>query len=188
VQNQTELQRAVAVRAVEASTRATGAATAYGDARASLTGLAAAVAAGPAALAGTGLVTAALVGLAGALRSGIRAAAHLAGGAFDVPEELPPLGAATEVAAYRIVQESLTNSIRHAGPATATVKISYRPHGIELQISDTGRGLVSTSATHGHGLIGMRERAAAVGGVLDVGPRGGGGFQVIARLPLEVAR
>jgi signal transduction histidine kinase len=101
------------------------------------------------------------------------------------PDALPP---AIDLAAYRIVQESLTNSIRHAGPATATVRISYDQREISLQITDTGWGPASSSPSGGHGLIGMRERAAAGGGDLDAGPARGGGFQVTAHLPLAAAR
>jgi len=98
---------------------------------------------------------------------------------------LPP---AVDLAAYRIVQESLTNSIRHAGPATATVQVRYDPREISLRITDTGCGPGSPAASGGHGLIGMRERAAAVGGDLDAGQAPSGGFQVTVHLPLKAAR
>lgn len=101
------------------------------------------------------------------------------------PNVLPP---AVDLAAYRIVQESLTNSIRHAGPATASVQISYAQREIRLRITDTGCGPASSDTSGGHGLIGMRERAAAVGGGLDVGRARSGGFQVTAHLPLKAAR
>ena len=97
------------------------------------------------------------------------------------PSALPP---AVDLAAYRIIQESLTNAIRHAGPATATVHISYGPAEVGLRITDTGAGPPVTSTSSGHGLVGMRERAAAAGGDLAVGRSRGGGFQVSARLPL----
>jgi signal transduction histidine kinase len=99
------------------------------------------------------------------------------------------LPAAVDLAAYRIAQESLTNVIRHAGPATATVRVSYLPDALVLEIADTGRGQVSGAARPaGHGIAGMRERAAAVGGTLQAGPSGDGGFLVRARLPLGVGR
>ncbi|GAA1703210.1 hypothetical protein GCM10009765_60690 [Fodinicola feengrottensis] len=101
------------------------------------------------------------------------------------PSTLPP---AVDLAAYRIVQEALTNSIRHAGPATATVQINYDQREISLQISDTGRGPAPSTPAGGHGLIGMRERAAAVGGALHAGPGHGGGFHVTAHLPLKATR
>jgi signal transduction histidine kinase len=109
------------------------------------------------------------------------------------PRRLP---AGVDLSAYRIVQEALTNALRHAGPAQARVLVRYgpdvpdRPPSIELEIADTGRGgspdAMPTSAA-GRGLIGMRERAALVGGVLEAGP-GGGGYVVRALLPIAPAR
>jgi signal transduction histidine kinase len=97
--------------------------------------------------------------------------------------------AAVDLAAYRIVQESLTNVARHAGPATATVRIDYQPDALVLEIADTGAGRVSGAVRPaGHGLAGMRERAAAVGGTLQAGPSADRGFLVRARLPLGVGR
>jgi signal transduction histidine kinase len=100
--------------------------------------------------------------------------------------DLRPLPAPVDLAAYRIVQESLTNALRHAGPAAATVGICYGPDELIVEVADTGRGKPAgtTSAETGHGLAGMRERAAAVGGSLDAGSAPGGGFRVVARLPL----
>jgi signal transduction histidine kinase len=99
------------------------------------------------------------------------------------------LPAAVDLAAYRIVQESLTNVARHAGPTTATVKVGYEPDAVVLEIADTGSGRPSGAArSAGHGIAGMRERAAAVGGTLQAGPDGDGGFLVRARLPLGVGR
>lgn len=99
------------------------------------------------------------------------------------PSQLPR-GAA--LAAYRIIQESLTNVIKHAGPgALATVRMRYLPDALELVISDDGMGSVAPSDGAGHGLTGMRERAAMYGGSLEARPRQGGGFQVIARLSLS---
>jgi signal transduction histidine kinase len=100
-----------------------------------------------------------------------------------------PLPAAVDLAAYRIVQESLTNVIRHAGPASAAVCLSYRPDEIAIDVTDTGRGPkpAAGGGAAGHGQAGMRERAAAVGGTVQAGPRPGGGYQVTARLPVEGA-
>ena len=104
-----------------------------------------------------------------------------------------PLSAAVDLAAYRIVQESLTNVIRHAGPAAAAVSLSYQPGELEIGVTDTGHGPTPASGyaavggTAGHGLAGMRERAATVGGTVQTGPRPGGGYQVTARLPVEEA-
>jgi YD repeat-containing protein len=100
-----------------------------------------------------------------------------------------PLPAAVDLAAYRIVQESLTNAIRHAGPATAAVSLTYDDAELRIEIADTGRGSqAAQSEGSGHGLIGMRERAASVGGVIEAGPSRGGGYQVTARLPLDGRR
>ena len=93
------------------------------------------------------------------------------------------------MAAYRIIQESLTNAIRHAGPARATVWLDYDQEGLRVEVADTGRGVTaaSTGTGSGHGLIGMRERAAAVGGTLQTGAGPDGGFLVTARLPAAAA-
>ncbi len=93
------------------------------------------------------------------------------------------LSPGVDVSAYRIVQEALTNALKHAGPARARVSISYEPDALELEISDTGAG-AANGAGGGHGLVGMRERVAVFGGELDSGPHSGGGFAVRARLPL----
>jgi signal transduction histidine kinase len=100
-----------------------------------------------------------------------------------VTGERARLPGAVDLAAYRIVQESLTNVLRHAGPAAATVRVSYEPDALDLEISDDGRGAAAPDGHGGHGIVGMRERAAAVGGSLEAGPREGGGFRVHARLP-----
>ena len=106
---------------------------------------------------------------------------------FTVTGTPVPLPAAVDLAAYRIVQESLTNTIRHAGPAAAAVSMSYRDGELLVEVTDTGRGPQGAPAGPGTGLglAGMRERAAAVGGTLDAGPGQRGGFQVTARLPLS---
>jgi signal transduction histidine kinase len=97
-----------------------------------------------------------------------------------------PLPAAVDLAAYRIVQESLTNVIKHAGPANATVSFSYDQAAVRIEIADTGRGAPpGVGGGSGHGLIGMRERAASVGGTLETGPGRSGGYLVTARLPAD---
>jgi signal transduction histidine kinase len=102
-----------------------------------------------------------------------------------------PLAAGVDLSAYRIVQEALTNCLKHAGAAKAIVHLCYGREDLELQVLDDGRGVVGLRdagrENGGHGLIGMRERVAVFGGNLDVGPRPGGGFKVDARLPLEPA-
>jgi signal transduction histidine kinase len=96
------------------------------------------------------------------------------------------LAAGVELSAYRVVQESLTNSLKHAGPARATVRLGYRADMLEVQVTDDGRGAAATTgAGSGQGLVGMRERVEAVGGSLDAGPRPGGGYAVAASIPLE---
>jgi len=118
--------------------------------------------------------------VAGARRAGLETTLTVTGTAV-------PLPAAADLAAYRIIQESLTNTIRHAGPATATVSVAYTGDGVRISVTDTGLGQpVGTAQTTsaGHGLAGMRERAAAVGGSVDTGAAPGGGFRVTARLPL----
>jgi signal transduction histidine kinase len=103
-----------------------------------------------------------------------------------VPRALP---AEVDLAAFRIVQEAVTNVARHAGQATATVRVAYGEHEVTLQIDDNGRGGTPSSISgSGSGLAGMRERAAALGGRLEVGPRPGGGFRVRAELPMDGAR
>ena len=91
-----------------------------------------------------------------------------------------------DLAAYRVVQEALTNTIKHAGPARASVRVSYSARALEIDISDTGHRRHSVPAEHGgNGLVGMRERLALYGGELHARARPGGGFQVSARIPLE---
>jgi signal transduction histidine kinase len=90
--------------------------------------------------------------------------------------------AAVDLASYRIVQEALTNVLRHAGPAAATVRVTYQPYALDIEVTDTGVGPAATTGD-GHGIAGMRERVAALGGAFEAGPRGGGGFRVYARLP-----
>ena len=101
--------------------------------------------------------------------------------------EVRRLPFAVDVAAFRIVQEALTNVTRHAGPATATVRVSYGDRDLTLQVDDDGRGEQGHGREpgSGKGIVGMRERAAALGGDLEAAPRPGGGFRVLARLPLD---
>jgi signal transduction histidine kinase len=105
------------------------------------------------------------------------------------PLQLP---AGVDLSAYRIVQEALTNVVKHAGPAHAQVTIGYRDQEVTVEVIDDGRGAMTPVGDGrggtGHGLIGMRERVAAFDGELEVGPRPGGGFRVAARLPLAPAR
>ena len=100
------------------------------------------------------------------------------------PAELPP---GVDISAYRIAQEALTNVLKHAGRASARLVVTHARDAVEIEVVDDGRGGVTTNGG-GHGLIGLRERAALFGGELDAGPLAGGGFRVHARLPaLRVA-
>nr|WSX50742.1 sensor histidine kinase [Streptomyces sp. NBC_00974] len=93
----------------------------------------------------------------------------------------PAVGAAV----YRIVQESLTNAVRHAGPdTTVRVRVAAADGSLTVTVSDDGRGPGADYAAPGFGIVGMRERARSVGGTVRTGPRSGGGFEVAARLPL----
>jgi signal transduction histidine kinase len=99
-----------------------------------------------------------------------------------------PLSPGIDLSAYRIVQEALTNALRHAGGASARVVVRYEPDALELEIADDGPGPpADPEASGGHGLIGMRERVQLFGGELEAGPRPSGGFLVRARLPSEPA-
>jgi signal transduction histidine kinase len=97
-----------------------------------------------------------------------------------------PLPPDVDQAAYRIVQEALTNVSRHADQACAFVHLHYAPDAVTVQVNDDGKGVSTMSAGPGLGLIGMRERVSALGGRLHAGPREGGGFQVRAELPIRV--
>src|ERR1700709_2293363 len=119
-----------------------------------------------------------------------------AGGGLDVDlivEGRPvPMPAGPQLAAYRIVQESLTNVLKHAGPASrAWVRLHWRPDGLEIAVLDDGRGAsaaIAESDGLGQGLNGMRDRAQLHGGRLTAAPRHGGGFGVHAVLPYRSAR
>ena len=94
-----------------------------------------------------------------------------------------PLPPSVDLAAFRIVQEALTNVTRHAGQATATISLTYGDRGLTVQVEDDGRGAVGHGPGGGNGIRGMKERATALGGELEAGPKPGGGFRVIASLP-----
>jgi signal transduction histidine kinase len=96
-----------------------------------------------------------------------------------------PLDPGVALTIYRIVQEALTNAIKHAGAATAEVRLQFGRYWMTVEISDTGRGPQLGGGGIGHGLLGMRERVTLYGGTLRAGPRPGGGFRVYARIPVE---
>lgn len=112
-------------------------------------------------------------------RSGLPTEFTVSGPRRDLPD-------GEQLVIYRIVQEALTNALKHGGPAArATVDVVYGAREIELKVTDDGRGASAPLVNGGHGLIGMHERVAMYGGTLDAGPRIGGGFHVIARLPMS---
>jgi signal transduction histidine kinase len=103
-----------------------------------------------------------------------------------VRPQVPP---GVDLSAYRIVQEALTNVLKHAGPARAQVVICYGDQEVAIEVTDDGRGPATATTARragtGHGLVGFRERTALFGGELEVGPRPGGGFRVAVRLPFK---
>jgi signal transduction histidine kinase len=101
-----------------------------------------------------------------------------------MPRSLPP---GLDLSVYRIVQEALTNTIKHAGPARSRVAVHYLPEALEVEVTDDGRTRAATNRRVGRGLIGMRERAALYGGSLLAEHTPLGGFRVRASFPLEVS-
>jgi signal transduction histidine kinase len=107
---------------------------------------------------------------------------------LTIEGEKKRLESGVDLSAFRIVQEALRNTLKHAGPARAQVTLRYREHDVEVDVSDNGRGVrapLDNGAVTGHGLLGMRERVAMLGGEIEAGYRKDGGFGVHARLPLE---
>ncbi|WP_240802418.1 histidine kinase [Streptomyces sp. A0642] len=120
---------------------------------------------------------------------GLVRAAEAAGARVDLRVRAPDgrLAPATGAAAYRIVQESLTNAVRHAGPGVRVV-VAVEPAGpaaLRVTVKDDGTGPAEDGSAPGFGIVGMRERARSTGGTLDAGPRPGGGFEVSALLPFQ---
>lgn len=101
---------------------------------------------------------------------------------FRIEGSARPLPPGVELAAYRIVQEALTNTLKHAGPASARVTVRYLAESVEVEIADSGAGPVA-SHPPGHGLVGMKERVALYGGTLEAGASEQGGYRVLARIP-----
>ncbi|MEV6249014.1 sensor histidine kinase [Streptomyces sp. NPDC051742] len=107
---------------------------------------------------------------------------------FDVDDEptAQPLPAGAQLTVYRVVQEALTNTLKHAGArAQARVLLTYTPKDVRVEITDTGRAAADGGQGHGQGLTGMRERAALYDGTLETGPLPTGGWRVMLRLPRE---
>lgn len=120
---------------------------------------------------------AAVDGLAADLRAaGLPVAVHVEG----EPDRLP---AALDLTGYRLIQEALTNVVKHAGPARAEVTVRYAPGSVEIEVLDDGRATTPGDGPRGRGQVGMRERVGVWGGSLTTGPRPGGGYRVAARLP-----
>lgn len=103
---------------------------------------------------------------------------------IDVDGDIGGVPPGVGLAAYRIVQEALTNVLRHAAAQRAMVRLDSTSGVLAVEVTDDGRGR-NGHGTRGHGLVGMRERVAVYGGSLDVGPRPGGGFRVVAQLPYD---
>ena len=112
--------------------------------------------------------------------------AHRAGLSVEVRVEGEPLelSPGADLAAYRVVQEALTNTLKHARGSRAVVTVRYEPGGVVVEVLDDGTAVNGSAwESGGHGLVGMRERVALYGGELEAGRRDGGGFAVRARLP-----
>jgi signal transduction histidine kinase len=105
--------------------------------------------------------------------------------ALRLEGEPRPLPLGVDLSVYRIAQEALTNTLKHADGAAAELVLRYRERDVELEVTDDGAG-TENGHRGGHGLIGMRERVAVFGGTLEAGRRPEGGFRVLARLPLQV--
>ena len=119
-----------------------------------------------------------------AAASGLRVSLEVCGTAHQLPAPI-------DLASYRLVQEALTNVIKHAGAARAEIKVTYSADAVELDISDPGGGQRPPTASEhagGHGLIGMRERLALYGGEMYAGERLDGGFQIRAWIPIDEDR
>ena len=110
--------------------------------------------------------------------AGLRVRTEIEGRARRVPREV-------DLAAFRIVQEALTNVTRHAGSANVAIRISYGEHDLTVQIDDDGSGAGASTSSGGRGIPGMQERTAALSGDFEAGPRPEGGFRVRVRLPLR---
>jgi signal transduction histidine kinase len=117
------------------------------------------------------------------LAAGLRAAGVAV--AFDV-DALPAGASAVQAVVYRIVQEALTNVLRHAVASRVDVRVARDGDAVDVSVRDDGKGRGTSQDGAGQGLRGMRERAAAVGGTVESGPAPGGGWRVAARLPVRV--
>jgi signal transduction histidine kinase len=103
---------------------------------------------------------------------------------LEVVGEPMPLPSGIELSVYRVVQEALTNTLKHSDPTAVTVTLAFRDSRLELEVVDDGTPRTPGAEATGQGLIGMRERVALLGGHLETGERVGGGFRVAAELPI----
>jgi signal transduction histidine kinase len=107
---------------------------------------------------------------------------------LDLPDEIEPPAPGVALSAYRIVQEALTNVLKHSGATRVRVSVDRRASALELSVVDNGHADGHVSIGSGHGLVGMRERVSVYGGEVEAGPVPDGGFRVWARLPVEVTQ
>jgi signal transduction histidine kinase len=103
---------------------------------------------------------------------------------LDLIGEPRPLPGGVELSVYRIVQEALTNVLKHSHPTRVTVRLAFRGSRLDVEVADDGTSVERDGATAGHGIVGMRERVALLGGELETGRRTGGGYRIAARLPI----
>ncbi|WP_420540696.1 sensor histidine kinase [Nonomuraea roseoviolacea] len=114
--------------------------------------------------------------------AGVPARLRVTGPPCDLPE-------GQQLAVYRIIQEALTNALKHGGPGVrALVELTYGRAELTVRVTDDGRGAATPRGHDGHGLVGMRERVGMYGGAVSAQPRQGGGFEVLARLPVPAGR
>jgi signal transduction histidine kinase len=107
---------------------------------------------------------------------------------YEVAGSPPDMSEGRQLTVFRIVQEALTNTLKHGGPrVAATVRLRYAMDAVEVRVHDDGRGAAAADDGRGHGLAGMRERAAVYGGSVSAKPCPGGGFEVVARIPTREA-
>jgi signal transduction histidine kinase len=106
---------------------------------------------------------------------------------LEIVGERQRLPDGVELSVYRIVQEALTNVLKHSYPTRVTVTLAFHDQGLEVEVVDDGLPKGDGAVATGHGIVGMRERVALLGGELETGRRADGGFQVVARLPVEGA-
>lgn len=117
--------------------------------------------------------------LARAADAGLRVDVTWRGDRRALPPEI-------DLSAFRVIQEALTNVVRHAGTRACPVLIAYEHDGVPVEVLDNGRGTAHPHAAGGFGLLGMRERVALLDGQFSAGPRAEGGFRVAARLPARL--